>query len=885
MSQYGGYGNPYYGGYYYPYDNQTTYYCYGHPDYVTGHAEGSGSSFHNFEDNLPPHGYPRIYPEYQSLLEDDHFDLRLDLRMSKRIGKDEVVRKDNEIRRLNNTAWLMRRIPQSSYMQDHARSDDDHRNFLFQRMNTRSQQQHFPLAATASKAREGSLKDFGQSPHSQIQIFKGKERHYQDLKKKQAPLQGYEEIETDEDKILNPEIPATSPRRSDLRYEGLLKQHPLRDFDTVGELKQWAQDWSWSQGLRCHFSKARSAERKSSIRRRTGCSTRTNLWSLCPTGMQRTHNHEPAPAISAEMIHNQTAVGSPPKQILSTLKKPKKTSIHQRNTLEHLYYKSIRSNYLYDLRSIATAQLLTCSLNTPKTNVFRYPLIHIVGMTATSQVFSIAFCFQRQLKTTFLNSQKHYLHLAYQKEIMARCKKAFETEEKWVKFFTLWMRFSRECHRRAYTKKNQEVDDYLLLTWMPHMELFTIQGLKVHTQGLNLFQQNSSGNFLQVFQNISLSMEGQKTEVVTRLSIEKTKVLNNISPVFIHLHKKISQFVLLKLQQQHDIMTQGNQEPCSGKFSPLKLSDVHHQWHLIVLSAMEKKTEDLNTEELAEQEFENLDPSSSSCQLEEGENLLETSKRCAMGTTGLNLQVLQPAMQFPGATKTSTQRDMSGFEVEDAIAAHKKNWEEHGRQKAKKAPLPSVPIVNPRTSKSNNLRTRSKNLPSPIPNSPFHTRGNSSTRSSSFDGKNKDSPSKPLQEQKDLYKIPYLTDDLIASTSIKPGVREEEQDQKSKFGVERTSVRSLYQSPIVRASLSDKEDISSLEDLRKEQEKASKSLKKEAEDDLFDLVSRKTSFQEEHPKISPTTYETVTQGSSIKPRTEHEELMRDIPQPLQRFIE
>ncbi|KAI8461171.1 hypothetical protein BY996DRAFT_6608948 [Phakopsora pachyrhizi] len=121
--------------------------------------------------------------------------------------------------------------------------------------------------------------------------------------------------------------------------------------------------------------------------------------------------------------------------------------------------------------------------------------------------------------------------------------------------------------------------------------------------------------------------------------------------------------------------------------------------------------------------------------------------------------------------------------------------------------------------------------------------------------------------------------------------------------------RSLYQSTIVKASLSEyaasssKEDISRLENLRKEHEKASKlkeeaaeklkalrSLKKEAEDELFDLVSRKTSMSRRTSvagslKISPTTYETVTQGSSIKPRTEHEELMRYIPQPLQRFIE
>ncbi|KAI8444328.1 hypothetical protein BY996DRAFT_8694938 [Phakopsora pachyrhizi] len=85
------------------------------------------------------------------------------------------------------------------------------------------------------------------------------------------------------------------------------------------------------------------------------------------------------------------------------------------------------------------------------------------------------------------------------------------------------------------------------------------------------------------------------------------------------------------------------------------------------------------------------------------------------------------------------------------------------------------------------------------------------------------------------------------------------------------------------------------------------SLKKEAEDDFFDLVSKKTSISRRTSvvgsplptrvpsisagsttykrKISPTSYETVTQGSSIKPRTENEELLRYIPQLLQRFIE
>ncbi|CAH7688357.1 hypothetical protein PPACK8108_LOCUS23311 [Phakopsora pachyrhizi] len=178
-----GYGNPYYGGYYYPYDSQTPCYGFGQPDYVTGHAEGSGSSFHKIEDFQPHHGYPRIYPEYQS---------PYDFNPS-------------------------RSTPQSSYMQ------------TMQEAQTTT----FPNGSYSIKGKERQSQDFGQSPHSGIKSLKGKERQYQDFlesldgdksKEKQTPLQDYEEIETDKDKILNPEVPATSPRRSGLRYEELLKQ-------------------------------------------------------------------------------------------------------------------------------------------------------------------------------------------------------------------------------------------------------------------------------------------------------------------------------------------------------------------------------------------------------------------------------------------------------------------------------------------------------------------------------------------------------------------------------------------------------------------------------------------------------------------------------------
>ncbi|CAH7670698.1 hypothetical protein PPACK8108_LOCUS5421 [Phakopsora pachyrhizi] len=232
---------------------------------------------------------------------------------------------------------------------------------LFQRLNTRSQQQHFPLAATASKASKGSLKTLVKVPTLKSKGLKERRGSIKTLKKVLM------------DKILNPEIPATSPRTSGLRYEGLLKQHPLRDFDIVGELKQWAQDWAWSQGfalsvksskpnrnvyLKCShggvsFSKARSAERTSSTRR-TGCK-----YEVSGRWMQSTHNHEPAPAISGLSTHrrfdqkgleeyNEPDTGAILKDVYNAKTKLVRAQISGRTPLEHLYYELIWSNYLYE---------------------------------------------------------------------------------------------------------------------------------------------------------------------------------------------------------------------------------------------------------------------------------------------------------------------------------------------------------------------------------------------------------------------------------------------------------------------------------------------------------------------------------------------------------
>ncbi|KAI8452951.1 hypothetical protein BY996DRAFT_7191981 [Phakopsora pachyrhizi] len=45
----------------------------------------------------------------------------------------------------------------------------------------------------------------------------------------------------------------------------------------------------------------------------------------------------------------------------------------------------------------------------------------------------------KAIEKTFPNSHNIIYIWNINKAIMARCKRAFETEEKWVKFFTLWI--------------------------------------------------------------------------------------------------------------------------------------------------------------------------------------------------------------------------------------------------------------------------------------------------------------------------------------------------------------------------------------------------------------------------------------------------------------
>ncbi|CAH7687174.1 hypothetical protein PPACK8108_LOCUS21913 [Phakopsora pachyrhizi] len=165
MSQYIVYGDPYHGGYYYPYDKQTSYYSYGQPNYITGHAQ-----------------------------------------------KYILTKKKNpyDINQSRSTS-------QSSYMQEHGRKNE----YQFQTTT-------FLPASCSIKVKEGQSQEFGQIPHS-YQDFE--ESHDGDKSEEsQTPLQDFEEIETDEDKILNPKVSTTSTRRSGIRYEGLLIKNPMKDF-------------------------------------------------------------------------------------------------------------------------------------------------------------------------------------------------------------------------------------------------------------------------------------------------------------------------------------------------------------------------------------------------------------------------------------------------------------------------------------------------------------------------------------------------------------------------------------------------------------------------------------------------------------------------------
>ncbi|CAH7683787.1 hypothetical protein PPACK8108_LOCUS17514 [Phakopsora pachyrhizi] len=158
MSQYSGYGNPYYNGYYYPYDNQTPFYGYA---------------------NLT------MLLDMQKVLVQVFITL---MNFSPLIDTQEYIM---------STKILIISTNQETHHKAHTCKNMEEammitENFL-------------------------QSQDFGQSPHS----GRGKERQ-------QTPLQDFEEIETDEDKILNPEVPRN-------HKGGLLKQHPLKDFDIIAE--------------------------------------------------------------------------------------------------------------------------------------------------------------------------------------------------------------------------------------------------------------------------------------------------------------------------------------------------------------------------------------------------------------------------------------------------------------------------------------------------------------------------------------------------------------------------------------------------------------------------------------------------------------------------
>ncbi|KAI8452213.1 hypothetical protein BY996DRAFT_6623254 [Phakopsora pachyrhizi] len=155
-------------------------------------------------------------------------------------------------------------------MQEHGSSDDDHRNFLLPKNGYQDPTASIPPGSYSTKGKESQSQDLSQSPHSGIQTLKSKERQYQNF---EESLDG----DKNEDKILNPEVSTTSPRRSGLRYEGLLMKRQPKDFDTVGLMLTVKSSkpnrnvyLKLSQGG-VNLVKARTAENTSSSKR-TGCS-------------------------------------------------------------------------------------------------------------------------------------------------------------------------------------------------------------------------------------------------------------------------------------------------------------------------------------------------------------------------------------------------------------------------------------------------------------------------------------------------------------------------------------------------------------------------------------------------------------------------------------
>ena len=278
------------------------------------------------------------------------------------------------------------------------------------------------------------------------------------------------------------------------------------------------------------------------------------------------------------------------------------------NHITHLFF--ARPSAITLTKAYSTVLLMDC---TYKTNKFRMPLLHVVGMTSFNTTFSSCFVFLKSetqedyewaltrvarlfeempkpqviatdrelalmnaLEVTFPESKNILCRWHIDKNVLANCRSHFDTNDEWTLFLGRWTNVMKshteEIFEEAWTtlaetyRQKPVLVTYLQDTWISKKQYFvsawtdrylhlgsvvTSRAEGAHAM-LKKYLQVSTGDLYAVYHKIDMALEHQHREIEAQASSERiaTPHVQNI-PFFSPLLTKISLFALKKCYDQY----------------------------------------------------------------------------------------------------------------------------------------------------------------------------------------------------------------------------------------------------------------------------------------------------------------------------------------------
>ncbi|KAI7940915.1 hypothetical protein MJO28_013200 [Puccinia striiformis f. sp. tritici] len=287
-------------------------------------------------------------------------------------------------------------------------------------------------------------------------------------------------------------------------------------------------------------------------------------------------------------------------------------------------------NSLTLAKQFPTTFLLDC---TYKTNKYKMPVLHIVGMNSCNRSFSVAFCFLSAKKaedyiwaleqfSIVLDGQAP-LVLATDKEqalinaieqvfpdtchllcswhiyknVKLQCHKNFKSEEEWDLFAKCWHQLVASQTETDYHQNFAEISkkwdpltaDYLIPNWMPIKEKFVAYLIDKHphfgntitsrVEGLHAyikrFINSPTSSFSAVVKHIHRAISVQLHKCLVKASQDSYKQLVGLPPSIKNLNGTITHFALHSFHIAKQSITNSALEGTT-----FRAEDFHKQWHV-----------------------------------------------------------------------------------------------------------------------------------------------------------------------------------------------------------------------------------------------------------------------------------------------------------------